>query len=144
MACHLIKLPALLIKSPLTCQLRAFEEGGGGVMGDTVKICDHGRIITLHQIKAMERATLYKIFWSEEEKRQVIKVFSIEDDLFVLSFSISTTIDEIFCSNSVRATTVFLGVFELVEIVFQLLQIVGNVDTQVHVVLFYKYKLNQN
>ncbi len=40
------------------------------------------------------------------------------------------------------ATIIFLGVFELVEIVFELLQVVGNVDTQVHVVLFYKYYLN--
>jgi hypothetical protein len=39
----------------------------------------------------------------------------------------------------VLATIVFLGVFELVEIVFELLQIVSNVDAQVHVVLFYKY-----
>jgi hypothetical protein len=34
MACHLIKLPALLVKSPLTYQLRALEvggcDGGGG------------------------------------------------------------------------------------------------------------------
>jgi hypothetical protein len=34
---------------------------------------------------------------------------------------------------------IFLRVLELVEIVLQLLQVISNVDTQVHVVLFYKY-----
>jgi hypothetical protein len=68
----------------------------------------------------------------------------LEDDLPIISFTIATTKDETCCSNSVRATIVFLGVFELVEIVFELLQIVGNVDAQVHVVLFYKYQFNQN
>jgi hypothetical protein len=34
---------------------------------------------------------------------------------------------------------IFLRVLKLVEIVLQLLQVISNVDTQVHVVLFYKY-----
>jgi hypothetical protein len=87
------------------------------------------------------KATLHNIIKWEEQKIHVIKTFSIlfEDDLLVLSFSITSTIDEICSNNSVLATIVFLGVFELVEIVFELLQIVSNVDAQVHVVLFYKY-----
>ncbi len=82
--------------------------------------------------------TLHNLFLMGRTKNTCHKDL-FEDDLLVLSFSIPTNIDEICCGNSVRATIVFLGVFELVEIVFELLQIVGNVDAQVHVVLFYKY-----